>query len=181
MDDLIKKKIIIKEISEWKQSRLLPESYCDFLLSLYTEGNNELIPTKTNKNNNSKTFRVIISLVSFSLLTLLFLFLVTYFTEINLNLQMLISGLVIIITLILGYFYRENRWISDILLIISALLILIFSIQIVEIYFPYRYSILFTILIHCIAWFLIGLKSTKRYFLIASAFGLIITIIAFFQ
>ncbi|WP_139365090.1 hypothetical protein [Litchfieldia alkalitelluris] len=181
MDDLLRKKIIIKEISEWKQSRLLPESYCDFLLSLYTEGNNELIPTKDHKNYKSKTLTVIISLVSFILLTILFLFLVTYFTEINLNLQMLINCLFIIICFLFGYFYRENRWIHHFSLIVGALLVLIFSIQIVEIYFPNQYAIFLTIIVHCLAWFIIGLKSTKRYFLIASAFGLIITIIAFFK
>jgi hypothetical protein len=36
-----KKKIIIQEIYYWKNSRLLPETYCDFLLALYTEGNQD--------------------------------------------------------------------------------------------------------------------------------------------
>ena len=33
-----RKQIIIKEIGYWKNNKLLPEQYCDFLLALYTEG-----------------------------------------------------------------------------------------------------------------------------------------------
>ncbi|MCM3710868.1 hypothetical protein [Sporosarcina luteola] len=37
-----RKKIIIAEINYWKQNKLLPEHYCDFLLTLYTQGDHEL-------------------------------------------------------------------------------------------------------------------------------------------
>lgn len=33
-----RKKIILNEILFWKQNKLLPEHYCDFLAALYTEG-----------------------------------------------------------------------------------------------------------------------------------------------
>ena len=33
-----RKQIIIKEIGYWKNNKLLPEQYCNFLLALYTEG-----------------------------------------------------------------------------------------------------------------------------------------------
>lgn len=33
-----RKKIILNEILFWKQNKLLPEHYCDFLATLYTEG-----------------------------------------------------------------------------------------------------------------------------------------------
>ena len=36
-----RKKIIMTEIDYWKQHKLLPEQYCDFLITLYTEGNRE--------------------------------------------------------------------------------------------------------------------------------------------
>jgi hypothetical protein len=32
------KKLILKEIQRWKESRLLPAEYCDFLMNLYAEG-----------------------------------------------------------------------------------------------------------------------------------------------
>ncbi|WP_432358563.1 hypothetical protein [Sporosarcina sp. UB5] len=36
-----RKKIIIAEINYWKQNKLLPEHYCDFLITLYSQGNHE--------------------------------------------------------------------------------------------------------------------------------------------
>lgn len=36
-----RKKIIMAEINYWKQNKLLPEHYCDFLLTLYTQGDHE--------------------------------------------------------------------------------------------------------------------------------------------
>ncbi|PRO65118.1 hypothetical protein [Alkalicoccus urumqiensis] len=36
-----RKRIIIEEIRKWQKSRLLPDTYCEFLLSLYLEGEKE--------------------------------------------------------------------------------------------------------------------------------------------
>ncbi|WP_252502925.1 hypothetical protein [Sporosarcina sp. Marseille-Q4943] len=36
-----RKKIITAEINYWKQNKLLPEHYCDFLITLYTQGDHE--------------------------------------------------------------------------------------------------------------------------------------------
>ena len=36
-----RKQIILNEITFWKQNKLLPEHYCDFLMTLYTEGEHE--------------------------------------------------------------------------------------------------------------------------------------------
>jgi predicted nucleic acid-binding Zn ribbon protein len=33
-----RKRIIISEIKYWKQNKLLPEHYCDFLITLYAQG-----------------------------------------------------------------------------------------------------------------------------------------------
>lgn len=36
-----RKRIIISEIKYWKQNKLLPEHYCDFLITLYAQGEDE--------------------------------------------------------------------------------------------------------------------------------------------
>jgi uncharacterized membrane protein YcjF (UPF0283 family) len=36
-----RKKIIMAEINYWKQNKLLPEHYCDFLITLYTQGDHD--------------------------------------------------------------------------------------------------------------------------------------------
>ncbi|MEK4065574.1 hypothetical protein [Peribacillus sp. FSL R5-0717] len=34
--DEMRKKIIIQEINSWKESRMLPEQYCNYLLALWS-------------------------------------------------------------------------------------------------------------------------------------------------
>ncbi|MGL4820278.1 MAG: hypothetical protein ACRC5C_09875 [Bacilli bacterium] len=48
MEQEQRKKVIIDEILFWKQSKLLPESYCDFLLTLYSEGDDAALRRKWN-------------------------------------------------------------------------------------------------------------------------------------
>ena len=40
MMDPTRKKIILNEINFWKQNNMLPEHYCDYLIALYSEGEN---------------------------------------------------------------------------------------------------------------------------------------------
>ncbi|WP_440898184.1 hypothetical protein ACS127_15190 [Amphibacillus sp. Q70] len=41
-----RKATIINEIKYWKENRLLPDEYCDYLLALYTEGEENLEETE---------------------------------------------------------------------------------------------------------------------------------------
>ncbi|MBT2665504.1 hypothetical protein J7J00_08340 [Bacillus sp. ISL-4] len=50
--DEMRKKIIIQEINSWKESRMLLEQYCNYLLALYCQG--ELPPSKSNKTESKK-------------------------------------------------------------------------------------------------------------------------------
>jgi uncharacterized membrane protein (DUF485 family) len=43
-----KKEVILNEISFWKKNKLLPEHYCDFLMTLYSEGQ------EVEENNTAK-------------------------------------------------------------------------------------------------------------------------------
>ncbi|MDO7488118.1 hypothetical protein Q5O89_24630 [Peribacillus frigoritolerans] len=51
--DEMRKKIIIQEINSWKESRMLPEQYCNYLLALYCQG--ELPPSKSIETGSKKT------------------------------------------------------------------------------------------------------------------------------
>ncbi|WP_156323827.1 hypothetical protein [Bacillus sp. JCM 19034] len=44
-----RKEIVIEEIKHWRKSKLLPEHYCDFLLTLYSEGNDRETKTLSKK------------------------------------------------------------------------------------------------------------------------------------
>ncbi|KIQ94791.1 hypothetical protein LH47_01161 [Anoxybacillus thermarum] len=81
-----RKEIIINEIKYWKQTRLLPEQYCDFLLALYTEGNGDDVETRT-KQVPAWAIRATAAMIG---ICLSFVLLVIYFTELSFVLQTLI-------------------------------------------------------------------------------------------
>ncbi|MDM5211667.1 hypothetical protein QUF94_09460 [Peribacillus sp. NJ4] len=90
--DEMRKKIIIKEINSWKESRMLPEQYCNYLLALYRQG--ELPPS--NSKNTGSDKKDIFSGLSIGALFAFIVFL-NYFTEIPIRMQMLMTTILIII------------------------------------------------------------------------------------
>lgn len=72
-----RKKIIMTEINYWKQNKLLPEHYCDFLITLYTQGDNELevsvneaVLSKNKRRFNTRVFLIqfLYILIAFTML-----------------------------------------------------------------------------------------------------------------
>ena len=113
-----RKKIILHEIKYWKQSKLLPEQYCDFLLTLYSGGEEAITPLKKER---SRSLHIPIWIFTVLFFTILF---VNYFTEIAMGLQITLTALAIII---FGYFiyrYFENALLYQLALVCIALLIL---------------------------------------------------------
>ncbi|QFT89882.1 hypothetical protein FIU87_14555 [Bacillus sp. THAF10] len=166
-----RKEIIIHEIDYWKKNRLLPEQYCEYLLALYTEG--EGINKRTTRKKN-------ILLNSFALLITMLVpitFLVIYFTEMPIFLQMLLLTFFLIISS-LGYIvFRKEPYIVHIPVIVSALLLMIFSIIFLE---KNTYSVAITfavITLQALAWFVIGFWKKWYYLNIASIIAIIILII----
>ena len=69
-----RKQIIISEIKHWKQSKLLPGHYCDFLITLYAQGEDdtedEVIPNsvliKEKRNLNTKIILLLLLVLASS-------------------------------------------------------------------------------------------------------------------
>ncbi|NEU32379.1 hypothetical protein GN156_16640 [bacterium LRH843] len=163
--DKKRKETIIKEIRYWKQSKLLPEQYCNFLLTLYTEGAEE--PGSRKESSSLLTF-----LVSFVIF--LFIVLVIYFTEFSIAMQMAI-GIVFTIIIVLLAFRMKERVLSCLSFLLAAVLLYMLTIKIVLNVFsePSFYVMLFTIL-HCAAWFIIGWVKRIHFFTIASVLGILV-------
>ncbi|WP_152392163.1 hypothetical protein [Paenibacillus guangzhouensis] len=51
-DKLDKRKIIVREIHHWRESRLLPDQYCDFLLNLYQDHPDEQSSGSASKSSS---------------------------------------------------------------------------------------------------------------------------------
>ncbi|WP_339228146.1 hypothetical protein NSQ77_00040 [Oceanobacillus sp. FSL K6-2867] len=81
--------IIVKEIRYWKEHRLLPETYCDYLLALYTNGEAHSEEVDNKVKTRQWTIINVIHLL-LALLMVPFSLLVLYFTEFDSFLQLVI-------------------------------------------------------------------------------------------
>ncbi|MGD6832219.1 hypothetical protein ACQCT5_08650 [Sutcliffiella halmapala] len=158
-----RKDTIIQEIHYWKESRLLPEHYCDYLLALYTEGEGSNKQAKVQKKNLFHIF--------FAFLIPLFVpitFLVIYFTELSIDLQMLPIIFFILLSL-LGYFvFRKEHFFIHIPIVTTALLVLLLSLKLVEATGYHSTKMLVTVGAQAIGWFVVGFLK-KWYYLNVAA------------
>ncbi|MFC8563584.1 hypothetical protein [Peribacillus frigoritolerans] len=90
--DEMRKKIIIQEINSWRESRMLPEQYCNYLLALY--GQDEIPPSKSNETASKKNdiFFGVLNGTFFAFIVFL-----NYFTEITIRMQMLMTTISILV------------------------------------------------------------------------------------
>ncbi|WP_423407429.1 hypothetical protein AABM38_16780 [Heyndrickxia sp. MSNUG] len=175
MDDQ-RKKIIVNEINYWKQNRMLPEHYCDFLLNLYTEGITEAEPASKKIQFELPRILTVFLLGLLSLSVLLF-----YFTELSLILQMTIIILFGISSLISGIYLISNSYLKLIPLLATALILLIITIQAAEISFPDNtYILYFVTIANCLLWVIAGVKWKMISFKISGIAGIIILFITIF-
>lgn len=92
--DQQRKQIILKEIKFWKENWMLPEQYCNNLLSIYSEGE---IKDNSGKLGYHKLW-ALIGVLPFLMISLVTYLL--YFTELSLNLQLLIFPIILVIMII---------------------------------------------------------------------------------
>ncbi|KGP73168.1 hypothetical protein [Pontibacillus yanchengensis] len=160
-----RKKVIVDEIQYWRAHQLLPKEYCDFLLALYTEGegtvNNEWkgAPQKLTSN----FFQVFLLL-----LLLPISFLVIYFTELSIPMQLSI----LIILLAFSYWsilrYKEKNSINiHIAMIVFLLILFLVTVYATKELIGLNWLLQSMILFHCVLWGFIGVKR-KLYYLTAS-------------
>ena len=163
-----RKKVILNEILYWKQTRILPEKYCDYLLALYSEGELELqVATKPSK----KKIRFFLTEIFISLILMTAL-IVNYFTEVKGAMQM--SLFTFFICVLLGITYYQFRKQKTLLypLIASAIVLLLMSVRAWELFFPSQTLLLYSILlINCFLWLIAGKKTGYLYFTVAGWLG----------
>lgn len=172
-----RKQIIINEILFWKKNKLLPEHYCDFLMTLYTEGEEIRFENKVSskksviakqKRKNYMT-GIFILLIVFTLLMSL-MFIAKY--------VWIIALFIIIITILFMIssfvFSRKNYILSPILQIGAALLILGLSVKVSTNFFPNNQLLLYILLIgNCVMWIISGIKLKLLYFTISGSLGIV--------
>lgn len=179
--DKKRKETIIKEIQYWKTSKLLPDHYCDFLLTLYTEGEQT---TDTEKKDVSP-FISRQSLLPFVMVQAMFLLvvLVIYFTDFSSVMQISIGIIFTIAILLLANRTKKTfLMLSYLYLLMAAMILFLLTIHAVVTFFAAdsTYLVLATF-VHCAAWFVIGWKWRIRFFTVAGVLGIMVLLYFFFR
>ena len=167
-----RKQIIINEINFWKQNRMLPEQYCDFLLALYTEGNGT--GKKSRWINGRKR-----NLIWLTLIPIITFFI--YFTELSLILQITFSVFFLTCGFGVLIYCVKKSLPFQIPLIITAINFLFISVEFTEKIFSESMISLYLILIlNCLIWLAVGMKFKFLYFTISGILGILFLMIFLF-
>lgn len=166
-----RKEIIVKEIYYWKETKLLPEQYCNFLLALYTEGE-QVNGTKIGKGSTKRKL-----FLPYTTLLLIPIGIFIYFTELSFFLQMTLFALLLIFGFGASFYFFRKATVFIVPIISTALVALLCSVDYVTYVFPNSGVSLYTIItLNCIAWFIIGRKAKLLSFIISSILGLLLLI-----
>ncbi|PAV29042.1 hypothetical protein CIL05_13765 [Virgibacillus profundi] len=165
---------IVKEINYWKQHNLLPEVYCDFLLALYTKGENEEVP----EPSYTKAGKIMLIIQLILLLLLLpFSFLVLYFTQFHLILQISILFLFLCYSFwIYVYFKKSENGFYHIALITNLIIILMATVYLCKLYFDLINLLYIVIMLNFIFWLLVSYKNKIKYLMVCSVLGILFTV-----
>lgn len=172
-----RKKIIVAEIKYWKQSKLLPDQYCDFLLALYSQGDEKETEEITVKDSlkeqeKSKMWNRVLWLGIIGAALLVSLFLLP-------DQQVLMISFVTLFALFLfvggKLFNKGDNDARPVLFAIASLLLLSVSLHSWDAFFPSNTFILIGLLIlNCVLWLGIGRKHQLLFFTISGYVGLVL-------
>lgn len=175
-----RKQIIINEITFWKQNRLLPEHYCDFLMTLYTEGEHaetemkgdskQSVKAKERRKINAKY--IIIPIIGISFVAAIYFVPITW-------LILALSAIFVLLCMVLAVYYmKKNDVLAPVLQLTAAVVLLFATIKLCLTYFPGNDIALYVALIgNCSLWLLSGIFMRLMYFTIAGGLGLLAIVI----
>ncbi|MFY4774899.1 hypothetical protein [Metabacillus sp. RGM 3146] len=175
-----RKTIIIQEILYWKENSLLPNTYCDFLLALYTGGDENQASSESANEKKRPAYREKLISTLLSLVFITISLLVIYFTKLSYLLQMTIVGVLFISTSVL-IVKSSSKYHRIVPLGAGAILLLLMSIHTAQTFMPGQQLVLgFTILLNSLLWIFVGLKWKMKSFLFSSAIAVILFAVKFF-
>lgn len=172
-----RKKIIISEIKYWKQKKLLPAHYCDFLITLYARGNEvdeEEVKVSTSILSEEKRKANVLIVTCLLLATVLSAGLLTVDKY-----PFLLLGFSAVILLALLFYPVFNSEIKKstvlpFIYISSAMILLAMSFKLWSTFFSEQPMLLMMLLIlNCALWFFTGRILKLLYFTLSGAGGLL--------
>ncbi|MEK4129201.1 hypothetical protein NYE67_05935 [Solibacillus sp. FSL W8-0474] len=176
-----KKQIIMNEISFWKQNKLLPGQYCDFLMTLYSEGNHsdDEITGQAKKAIHNVEKRKKFNLAVFFPISA-FVILLLLFT-IQFEWVVIAVAAVFAVSCLIGalYFAKRNHLLAVMLQLATALATLGVTLKVSTTYFAGNNEMLYIFLIiNCVFWLISGIMMKIIYFTISGILGLLVIISA---
>ena len=173
-----KKQIIMNEITFWKQNKLLPAQYCDFLMTLYSEGNHEQEVIGNAKNavrnvEKRKKWGFAIFFPAIAVIITLLLFTIQFEWVV-----IAVAG-VFAISCLIGaiYFANKNKLLATMLQLATALSLLGVTLKTCTTYFAGNNEMLYILLLlNCILWLLSGIIMKIVYFTLSGVLGVIVIV-----
>lgn len=154
---------------------MLPEQYCDYLLALYTEGNQpKEVYEKVSKFNFWKNHYLFLLLIPVTLFLI-------HFTELSFTLQMTVSILFILAGIIYTFYFFRKGILLEIPLIVSELILLLTSVEFIsKVYQGNQKLLYFNLIVNCLVWLFTGWKLKLLSFLISGILGIVFLVIYIF-
>jgi hypothetical protein len=177
-----RKAIIIQEIKYWKQHRLLPEHYCDYLLALYTGGEGVIEDERLQATNQPKRKQGLERFQLFLLFLLLpFSFVVLYFTEVPDLLQLVMLFLFLSYSIwTITYFQHKGNFYVQASLVISLFLLLFLSIFMLDLLFEQAIAMTIGVFLNFLLWIVVGSIFRYYYLVVIAATGILFIIVYHF-
>ncbi len=173
-----RKQIIVNEITFWKKNKMLPEHYCDFLMTLYTEGNEVQIAgdakqaVKAQEKRKGRWLYIAVPLIAIILFATLFLADSFWIATV----PAVIIGLIITVAAFMTA--KKTGLLTPLLYVSGALVIFGASVRLCVTYMPGNNAAIYAVLIlNSLFWFLSGLKMKLTYLTISGALGILVIVI----
>lgn len=148
---------------------MLPEQYCNYLLTLYSQG--EVQPERSPKKKSEKELFYGLAMGTLFLINIF----LNYFTEISNTMQIVVTTFSILAFVFLIRQCMNKKILFQLSLIGLSLLMLVETVKWTEIIATEKRWFLFTCLfLNCGLWILIGRKYRLLYFSIAGFMGLVV-------
>lgn len=178
--DWQRKAIIVSEIKYWKDNRLLPEAYCDYLLALYTKGEEDEQAAGLTENKKRQTEMITLLFILLNaLITPIVAFIIIY-SNLNFGSIILLLSITFLTTATLSIIaWKRHRINQKYKLLVFLLNLFILTLIVIYQWITQYWLIITLILGQLLLWIILGFKQKNLLLILLALFGFIIGFIAF--